>query len=186
MSRDYANRTSRPAKGRGGRRGGPEPRRVPWIPLTLIVALIAGFGYFLWSIKGSADTAKAEQAKVEAAKPKKDPNALPPKPQEEWTYLKELENKQVEVDVPKPEEIRSAGPYQMQCGSFRDASQAEKMKAVIAFQGMTAQVRKSEGSNGAWYKVILGPYEKKRDAERARHKLQGIGMNTCQIWLWQN
>ena len=187
MSRDYANRAPR-GKGRGGRKGAPAPRRKPWVALIAVLVLVLGFGYFLWTIKGSADKEEPRvEAKAEAksSKPKKDPNALPPKPQEEWTYLQELENKQVEVDVPKQDTLRATGPYQMQCGSFREEAQAEKMKAVIAFQGMEAQIRKAQGSNGAWYKVVLGPYERKRDAERARHKLQAIGMNTCQIWLWQ-
>ncbi|MCL2917800.1 SPOR domain-containing protein [Shewanella litorisediminis] len=185
MSRDYANRAPR-GKGRGGNRNARTPGRKPWLALIVVVALVAGFGYFLWTIKGSADQVEPVKTDTRASKPKKDPNALPPKPQEEWTYLKELENKQVEVDVPPPETMRSAGPYQMQCGSFREMSQAEKMKAVIAFQGMEAQIRKVQGGSGTWYKVVIGPYERKREAERARHKLQAIGMNTCQIWLWQN
>ncbi|MCH1930231.1 SPOR domain-containing protein [Shewanella sp. A25] len=117
----------------------------------------------------------------EAPKPKKDPNALPPKPKEEWTYLDELENKHVEVDLPEVVATRAPQQYQMQCASFRQESQANQMKAVIAFQGLEAQVRQIEGTSGTWYKVILGPYERKRDAERKRHALQNAGINGCQI-----
>jgi cell division protein FtsN len=46
-------------------------------------------------------------------------------------------------------------------------------------------VRKSSGTNGIWYKVILGPYENKRAAERNKHTLQNAKINGCQIWLWQ-
>lgn len=154
--------------------------------LSLVtLGLVGGFGYFLWSINDSADKVET-QPEVQAAKPKvvkKDPNALPPKPKEEWTYQEELENKQVEVDI--PENTTPTRPYQMQCGSFRQESQANEMKAVIAFQGLEAQVRKVSGSNGTWYKVVLGPYERKRLAEKHRHILQRGGLNGCQIWFWE-
>ncbi|ABE56634.1 Sporulation related [Shewanella denitrificans OS217] len=198
MSRDYANRKPGGAKARQSKKKSTQGANVPFVPLVLVILLLAGFGYFLWSINGSAgDTpaatkapkASAAQTKTtekitEKAKPKKDPNALPPKPTEEWTYLKELENKSVEVDIPADAMV-SAGPYQMQCGSFRQESQANQMKAMIAFQGINAEVRKSSGTNGIWYKVILGPYDNKRAAERNKHTLQNAKINGCQIWLWQ-
>ena len=199
MSRDYANRKPRAGtKARAAKRKKAPKRSFPYLATFIVLTLIIGFGYFLWSINGSSDTSaitkpvqqpkqKTTQA-VAADAPKKtikkDPNALPPKPQEEWTYLEELENKQVEVDVPKTGVV-SSGIYQMQCGSFRKESQANEMKAKIAFQGYEAQVRRSEGTNGVWYRVVLGPYPNKRDAEHNRHKMQKAGLNGCQIWLWQ-
>lgn len=125
-------------------------------------------------------TAPVEEKPVVEA-PKKDPNALPPKPKEEWTYLDELENKNVEVDIPDVVATRTPQQYQLQCASFRQESQANQMKAVIAFQGLEAQVRQIEGTSGTWYKVILGPYERRRDAERKRHTLQNAGINGCQL-----
>lgn len=121
----------------------------------------------------------AETSAVETPKP--DPNALPPKPKEEWTYLNELENKHVEVDLPDTVATRTPQQYQLQCASFRQAAQANQMKAVIAFQGLEAQVRQIEGTSGTWYKVILGPYQSRRDAERKRHVLQKAGINGCQL-----
>ncbi|MBV7316829.1 SPOR domain-containing protein [Shewanella sp. NIFS-20-20] len=195
-NRDYANRkprstsknrhakASRPAKRSPA---GTNGKRPSFLLIFFAVILIGLFGYFLNFLKSSGDSAAtpATEAPVKAVKPapKPDPNALPPKPKEEWSYQKELENKQVVVDV--PEESKPSRPYQMQCGSFRSESQANEMKAVIAFQGLEAQVRKTEGSKGVWYKVVLGPYERKRMAERQRHKLQSGGLNGCQIWLWE-
>ena len=95
-----------------------------------------------------------------------------------------LENKEVKVDIPKQSD-KPSRPYQMQCGSFRKQSQADALKAKIAFQGLEAMVRKVSGKKGEWYKVVLGPYPKKRHAERERHKLQRGGVNGCQIWFWE-
>ncbi|MGX9461689.1 SPOR domain-containing protein [Shewanella sp. A14] len=199
MSRDYANRKPRAGtKARSPQRKKAPKRSFPYLAIFVVLTLIIGFGYFLWSINGSSSSSAtaepAQQAKQKTAPAvatettkkaaKKDLNALPPKPQEEWTYLEELENKQVEIDLPQSGVV-SSGIYQMQCGSFRKESQANEMKARIAFQGAEAQVRRSEGTNGVWYRVVLGPYPNKRDAEHNRHKMQRAGLNGCQIWLWQ-
>ena len=80
--------------------------------------------------------------------------------------------------------MEEKGPYKMQCGSFRKRSQAEAMKAQIAFSGLVAKVSESSGKNGIWYKVALGPYPRKRMAEADKHKLKRNNITTCQIWLW--
>lgn len=187
-SRDYANRKPT-RKGNAKKRGskGNPPKRFPVLVFIITLLGLAGFGYLLWLLN---DTDEAVTTPVVVEKPKKatvkkDPNALPPAPEEEWTYLEELENKKVEVDLPEVSD-KPKRPYQMQCGSFRKESQANQLKAMIAFQGLEAQVRKVKGSSGIWYKVVLGPYDKKRDAERQRHVLQNSGTNGCQIWFWES
>ncbi|QLE87101.1 sporulation protein [Shewanella sp. Scap07] len=190
-SRDYANR--KPAnKGRGkaksnrGRGKAAAPKRFPLLLAIVTLALLGGFGYFLWTINNSAGTVETVEPEVVTPAPavkKQDPNALPPKPKEQWTYQQELENKTVEVDI--PESTAPTRPYQMQCGSFRTESQANEMKAVIAFQGLEAQVRRTTGKNGVWYRVVLGPYERKRAAEKDRHVIQRAGINGCQVWFWE-
>ena len=72
----------------------------------------------------------------------------------------------------------------MQCGSFRTLEQAQTLKAKIAFAGLVAEVKKTQGSNGIWYKVRLGPYETKRLAESDKNKLKRIKIMGCGIWLW--
>ncbi|MGI2260246.1 SPOR domain-containing protein [Shewanella sp. GXUN23E] len=191
MTRDYANRKPRsPAKPRTTRKStkAAPARRFPVVLAAIVVFGLASFGYFLWSIYGSSDSAPASQVETPAPKPKpapkKDPDALPPKPKDEWTYQTELENKEVVVDLPQQPQAPSR-PYQMQCASFRVKSQADELKAMIAFQGLEAHVRQVQGSSGTWYKVVLGPYDTKRAAERQRHVLQRAGINGCQIWLWE-
>ena len=104
---------------------------------------------------------------------------LPEKPQPKWDYVDALKTKEVEVDI--PEEKKPSKPYQMQCGSFRNKSDAESLKATIAFQGLESTVKKT----GNWYRVILGPYDRKRLAEKQRHILQRAKINGCAIWLWR-
>lgn len=151
----------------------------PLLLLMITALLIGGFIYFLWFL--NQQPAVTVVAEPPAAPPvKKD--ELPAKPTEEpYQYIKELENKEVKVEVT---EQQATGPYQMQCGSFRLQSQAESMKAQIAFVGFSSEIRRTEGSNGVWYRVVLGPYDSKRQATADRNRLRQQGINTCQIWNW--
>ena len=82
-------------------------------------------------------------------------------------------------------EVKEKGPYKMQCGSFKTSKQAETLKARIAFSGLEAQVKSVAGKNGTWHKVFLGPYPRKRLAEKDKHTLKRNNINYCQIWLWR-
>lgn len=184
MARDYVRRSkpkrnSRTAKS-GGRARVPEPR-VPWLAVILVLVLLAGFGYLIYLIKGSAGSRTAEPpAATRTPPPAVTVNPIDQKPVEKWRYIEQLENKEIIVDVPetasqraKPEDA-PAKRYIMQCGSFRSAEQAEQLKARIAFQGLGSEVRRSEGSNGVWYRVIMGPYPSQRVAEQDKHKMSRL------------
>ncbi|MGO4892938.1 SPOR domain-containing protein [Flavobacterium sp. W21_SRS_FM6] len=168
------------ARGRGKKAAPPPPpkRSLPWLRIIVTLSLVAGFIVFLWSIKGTSPDSPETEVVTKVAPPKED--ALPDMPEEEWEFIKSLPEYTVEVEV--EEQAKSTKRYLMQCGSFKVGSQAEELKAKIAFQGLEAQVRKSEGSS--WYRVILGPYESKRKAETDRHQLQKSKINGCQIWNW--
>lgn len=152
--------------------------------ILLSTLLIAAFSYGLWALKTSPETKEpllttpTETVKESSKKSQ----ALPKPPKEKWTYVKDLENKEVEVGE---YEVEQKGPYKMQCGSFKTSKQAEVLKANIAFAGLEAKVTPAKGKNGTWYKVALGPYPKKRDAEKDKNKLKRNNINHCQIWLWK-
>lgn len=151
-----------------------------WIRLAIITLILLIFAYWLWSIKdnsGEPDNSIPVEPVV-----KNTEESLPELPEEEWDYIKTLPGYEVEVDV--AEQVKSDKRYLMQCASFRTRPQAEEMRAKIAFQGFEAQIRNSSGKNGDWFRVILGPFDSKRDAERTRHALRKANVTTCQIWFW--
>jgi cell division protein FtsN len=167
------------ARGRGAKKAPPPAKpSLPWLRISITLALLAGFIFFLWSIKDKAQEFPTQPTSVNAG----DVDALPDIPEEEWEFIKSLPEYTVEIDV--QDELISDKRYLMQCGSFRVAAQAQEMKAQIAFQGLEAQVRPSDGKSGRWHRVILGPYDSKRLAEKHRHSLQKININTCKIWNW--
>lgn len=145
---------------------------------TFAALLLMGFiGYFVFAVDKPAETPVVVSKKPTLKKEEQ----LPEKPQPKWEYENVLKTKEVEVDIPV--EKKPTRPYQMQCGSFRRLADAQSLKARIAFQGLNSEVRKT--NSGKWYRVILGPYERKRLAEKERHKLQRARINGCQIWYWR-
>ena len=189
-NQDYVSRS--PVKKKKNTRKGKKTTKNPGeIPLKaklislLLLILIGAFTYALWSLKTDPSTKTPLVEPVKTTEAKKTSNQvkeLPKPPKEKWTYVKDLENKEIEVGE---YEVKERGPYKMQCGSFRTQKQAETLKARIAFTGLEAQVKGVTGKNGAWYKVFLGPYPRKRLAEKDKHKLKRNNINYCQIWLWQ-
>lgn len=145
----------------------------PYIACLIALLLIVFVGYFVFGAEKPTTTAQPPKMSL----PQEE--ALPEKPQPKWDYVDILKTKEVTVDI--PEDTKPSTPYQMQCGSFRNQGDAESLKAKIAFQGLTSTVKKT----GDWYRVILGPYDRKRVAEKDRHKLQRARINGCQIWLWR-
>lgn len=187
---DYANRKRPPKRTPPKKSSRPKSTAtkpaVPWLVVLLAIALVGGFAWFLSAISSNQTKNPTDSViDVPAAQqqpqlqPQTDP--LPEQPEEPWDYIEVLENQEVVVDVPE----REVGPPKlMQCGSFRNQADAEEMRAMIAMMGLESQIRTTDGGNGVWHRVILGPYESKRDAERDRHKLERGNLHGCQIWNW--
>ena len=151
------------------------------VALITFIAL-AGAGFGLWKL---TQVKPLDTPITNKQTPSTKQSDLPKPPEEKWDYIDKLkEDKDLEVGQ---YEVVNKGPYKMQCGSFKTRKQADSLKAKIAFSGLVAQVSQSKGSNGngTWYKVYLGPYPKKRDAEKDKHKLKNNNINYCQIWLWR-
>lgn len=146
---------------------------IPYIAIAAVLGIMGFIGFFMFAVE------KPPAAPIVNKPVQKKEEVLPEKPQPIWTYEDLLKTKKIEVDIPEAKE--ETRPYQMQCGSFRAQGDAESLKVKIAFQGLNSEVRKT----GNWYRVILGPYERKRIAEKERHKLQRAKINGCQIWFWR-
>lgn len=154
---------------------------------AIVIILVSAFAYGLWALKTAPNTktplpVSSPDKAASSNSAQKKPKALPEPPKEKWSYVKDLENKQIEVGE---YEVNEKGPYQMQCGSFRTKKQAEVLKANIAFAGISSKIKSVEGKSGTWHKVVLGPYARKRLAEKDKHALKRNNINYCQIWLWR-
>ncbi|SMY37147.1 SPOR domain-containing protein [Photobacterium andalusiense] len=197
-TKDYVKRGRSPKKAPIKAKATPKGKKVPasgfptkWAALAvmLVCSLIAGL-FFLSGTdvpETTPPTPAAVIAKPQPAKTKAD--VLPPKPEEKWRYIQELENKKVIVPVLTPKQViakdKPTKPYLLQCGAYHSQAQAEQRKATIAFQGMNSQIKVSTNDKGTWYRVVLGPYKDKRLAMDDQNKLQQHGISPCAIWFWE-
>lgn len=183
----------RPQRNQGGhRRGGKQPPSRRPLGLLLVALLIVGMfvAGLLW-LKSSNERQAGPDEPVlftESAErelptpPQATLDALPDAPQERWQYIEELENHSVEVIVPEREQARRR---LMQCGSFRSESDAQELRARIAMAGYESQVRRTESAqHGAWFRVILGPFDGVRPAQTVNNQLRRNNIHGCQIWYW--
>jgi len=188
--KDYVARSQK--KKQPPRKKKQAPQTIAWIKVAFAILVVSAFVAGLWYLKDATgddaiESSENDQVIVDGVnvptksmKDEKDP--LPVLGEEDWEFIEGLPSYSVEVEV--DELPNSDLRYLMQCGSFRKQAQAEELKATIAFQGLESQVLESKGSKGIWFRVVLGPYESKRDAERDRHALRSARINRCQIWNW--
>ena len=69
----------------------------------------------------------------------------------------------------------------MQAGAFRTPEDAEAQRAKLAMMGMEAKVSEREQSGRTVFRVRMGPYAKRDDAERAKDKLESAGGETTLV-----
>jgi cell division protein FtsN len=157
------------------------PMRWPWRSSILAIIVISAFGYGLYtlSIQPAPPVKEMPQVLPKTEKiPTSGSSHLPPPPAEKWDYVETLPKRKIEV-VPKELTV-SKIPYVMQCGAYKTRAQAEKRKLDIAFQGLGSRIIKKKDSS--WYRVVLGPYKFRRDADRDKYKLQRAKIEPCAIW----
>lgn len=70
-----------------------------------------------------------------------------------------------------------ASDYFLQIGSYKNAAEAERIKAELALLGMIASVQTAESSDkGTRYRVRIGPYSKVGEVDQVRASLQENGI----------
>ena len=67
--------------------------------------------------------------------------------------------------------------YAVQAASFREKGDANEMRAKLILHNLPAQVVVKESPTGTWYRVTLGPFERRVDADRTLTKLREQGVS---------
>jgi cell division protein FtsN len=82
---------------------------------------------------------------------------------------------------------RSAAPgadpflYFVQAGAFRTAEDAESQRAKLSLMGIEAKVTDREQSGRQVFRVRVGPFDKKEEADRAKEKLEAASVETALV-----
>jgi cell division protein FtsN len=99
--------------------------------------------------------------------------ATPGSDQPSFEFFTELPKQRIEIDV-DPEEIQahrganSSDVYILQAGSFRDAEDADRRRAELLLLGLEPKVEETNGDNGRWFRVYLGPFDSRSRMQQAR------------------
>ena len=68
--------------------------------------------------------------------------------------------------------------YLLQVGSFRQEEDADRRRGELALLGLEAAVELTNGDNGRWYRVTMGPFASRSEIARARSKAAQANMDT--------
>ena len=71
--------------------------------------------------------------------------------------------------------------YFVQAGAFRNASEADAQKARLSLLGMNPRVTERDQAGRPIYRVRLGPYNSKADADSARSRLENAGVTAALV-----
>lgn len=127
---------------------------------------------------GQTESALVEEEIAEPKKPRYDFFTVLPE-MEVVVPEQELRNK-----ADKPELATSTTTantqdnYILQAGSFRNATDAEQMKARLALLGSMATVQKVTVNGQTWHRVRIGPFQGARKADEMRRMLSDNKIDT--------
>ena len=71
--------------------------------------------------------------------------------------------------------------YFIQAGAFRTPEDAEQQRARLMLLGVQARVSEREPSGRTVYRVRIGPFERKDDADKAKSRLDGNSIETALV-----
>ena len=71
--------------------------------------------------------------------------------------------------------------YFVQAGAFRGPEEAESQRAKLALMGWEAKVTEREQAGRTVYRVRVGPFGKRDDAEQIKEKFDGAGVESALV-----
>ncbi|MFT5709357.1 MAG: cell division protein FtsN [Halioglobus sp.] len=95
----------------------------------------------------------------------------PPKPRFDfYTLLPErsVERTAAPADTATPQSAKPAEFYLLQAGSFKQREDAGRRRAELLLLGLEPNIEETNGDNGRWYRVYLGPFQSRAKLNKAR------------------
>ena len=69
----------------------------------------------------------------------------------------------------------------MQVGAFRSPDDAESQRAKLSLSGVEAKVTEREQTGRTVFRVRVGPFDKKEEADKTKEKLDAVGLETALV-----
>jgi cell division protein FtsN len=156
---------AKPASRNRGRSGGSPI--FTGVMIGLIVGAVLAVGVALWAT--GLNPFKSSEPAPEKAQP---PRPAQPDPAPSFDFYKVLPSDRPS-DLPPAAAPRAPAPrYYLQAGAFRNAADADNLKAQLALLGIEAVIQTSDvADKGVFHRVRVGPLQDLDDVERTRSLL---------------
>jgi hypothetical protein len=189
MSRSASRLTARDYK-RASRRSPLDLSRFRDLGIGLAVGVFLTSAVFIYKSDArktvELDTPRPEpQTRGAAAAGDAEGNAGNAEGADRYDFYDMLPN--FEVVVPEKDrdvkrDIRTArierpGVYVLQAGSYRNVSDAERVRAQLNLQGIDAKVQRVAVDNDEWHRVRVGPISDLNELNRVRKQLQAADVD---------
>ena len=174
MAKDYA-RARKPSSQRPRKSSTRKPatrgndRKLGWQLYVsgLLSGVFLSFLLYLGTLPPTIDGAMAPTAQNQA--PAK---SEPPKPRFDfYTLLPERSVERtvaVPADTATPQNTKTVEFYLLQAGSFKQREDADRRRAELLLLGLDPNIEETNGDNGRWYRVYLGPFQSRTKLNKAR------------------
>jgi|GEM_PF-347951 len=83
--------------------------------------------------------------------------------------------------VPEAEPSSVPTSFKIQAASFRQQDEADRLRATLLLQDLPAKTLSSRVEGERWYRVVVGPFSRKVEADRAMTRLREQRLSA--IWL---
>ena len=80
-----------------------------------------------------------------------------------------------------PGPVEKPGAYILQAGSFRNHADADRVRALIAMQGVESKIQKVTIDRDTWHRVRVGPITNLQQLEETRSKLRNARIDALVI-----
>lgn len=90
-------------------------------------------------------------------------------------------DKDVKRDPPAAAKIERPGVYVLQVGSYRNEADADRVRAQLALQGVTARVQRVAVDADVWHRVRIGPITNLDELNKVRRQLRATEVDALVI-----
>jgi cell division protein FtsN len=90
-------------------------------------------------------------------------------------------DKDVKRDLPAAAKIERPGVYVLQAGSYRNESDAERVRTQLAREGVDAKVQRVAVDADVWHRVRIGPISNLDELNKVRKQLQAAEVDALVI-----
>lgn len=149
-----------------------ESKASPWVWIFLVLLLVSFAAFIVFLDQ------KLVQPQGQASQPIVKPQNPETKPTIDFYSV--LPQREVEIPVTEQEQKAIDNPvvnkeaaeqFILQVGSFKSATEADSMKAQLAFLGLEAKVVEADVDSITWHRVQLGPFASNTKLSQAKNRL---------------